>query len=87
MVKLAAPNKADTKAAKFVDDTAVFRVLGEEKARELGVTRERIAAQIKGLEAEPLVGNPHARYSKFVTFPDGSCAAQVLGSRRWEVWG
>lgn len=87
MVKRAPVNKSDSLACKFVDDTAVFRVLGEERAAELGVTRERIAAQIKGLVAEPLGHNDHCRYSKFVTFPDGSCVAQVKSSRRWEVWG
>lgn len=87
MVKKAAPNKADSKAAKFVDDTAVYRVLGAEVAAQFGVTPERIQAQIKGLTAEPLGHNNECRYSKFVTFPDGSCAAQVKASRRWEVWG
>lgn len=86
-VKVAAPNKPDTRAAKFVDDTAVFRVLGPEAAAQHGVTAERIKKQIEGLVAEPLVLNPASRYSKFVTFSDGSCAAQVLYSRRWEVWG
>jgi hypothetical protein len=87
MVRKAAPNKADTKAAKFVDDTAVYRVLGPETAAQHGVTADSIKAQIVGLAAEPLVGNADSRYSKFVTFPDGSCVAQVKGSRRWEVWG
>lgn len=87
MVRRAAPNKADSKAAKFVDDTAVFRVLGPEAAAQYGVTAESIKAQIEGLVAEPLVANNDSRYSKFVTFPDGSCVAQVKGSRRWEVWG
>jgi hypothetical protein len=79
--------KAETKAAKFVDDAAVFRVLGADEAARHGVTADSIKAQLKNLDAEPLVGNPHARYSKFVTFRDKSCAAQVSGSRRWEVWG
>lgn len=79
--------KADTKAARFVDDTAVYRVLGAEVAAQFEVTQERIRKQIEGLAAEPLNGNPAARYTKFVTFRDGSCAAQVRGSRRWEVWG
>lgn len=79
--------KADTQAAKFCDDTAVYRVLGPEVAAQHGVTTERIQKQIKGLAAEPLNGNPASRYTKFVTFRDGSCVAQVRGSRRWEVWG
>lgn len=87
MGKLAAPNKSDSKACRFVDQAAIIRVLGDEKAAELGVTRESVAAMVKGLVPEPLGTNPHARYSKFVTFSDGSCAAQVISSRRWEVWG
>lgn len=87
MVRRAAVNKPDSKAAKFVDDTAVFRVLGADVAAQFGVTAERIKAQITGLAAEPLGHNNECRYSKFVMFPDGSCAAQVKGSRRWEVWG
>lgn len=82
MVKI----KADTKAAKFVDDTAVFRRLGEDAA-QYGITADTIREQIKGLAAEPLNGNAASRYSKFVTFRDESCVAQVVGSRRWEVWG
>lgn len=87
MVKDRPKIKADTQAARFVDDTAVYRVLGPEVAAQFGVTSERIKKQIGDLVAEPLHGNPHARYQKFVTFRDGSCAAQVTGSRRWEVWG
>lgn len=78
--------KTETKATKFVDDTAVLRRLGDE-AEHYGVTAGSIRDQIKGLVAEPLNGNPAARYQKFVTFSDGSCVAQVRGSRRWEVWG
>lgn len=85
-MRKAAPNKADSLAAKFVDDTAVFRRLGDEAA-DYGITADTIRAQIQGLKAEPLGHNAAARYSKFVTFPDGSCVAQVVGSRRWEVWG
>jgi len=76
----------ESKAMKFVDDTAVFRRLGDE-ATAYGITSDTIREQIKGLVAEPLNGNPHSRHQKFVTFPDGSCIAQVRGSRRWEVWG
>lgn len=76
----------ESQAMKFVDDTAVFRRLGDEAAG-YGITADTIREQIKGLAAEPLNGNPAARYQKFVTFRDGSCAAQVRGSRRWEVWG
>lgn len=76
----------DSKAMKFVDDTAVFRRLGDEAAA-YGITADSIRAQIAGLAAEPLIGNKEARYQKFVTFPDGSCVAQVKGTRRWEVWG
>lgn len=76
----------DSKAMKFVDDTAVYRRLGDEAAA-YGITADSIRKQIAGLTAEPLNGNPAARYQKFVTFDDGSCIAQVRGSRRWEVWG
>lgn len=78
--------RGDTQAMTFVDDTAVYRRLGDEAA-DYGITQDSIRAQIAGLAAEPLNGNPHSRYTKFVTFPDGSCVAQVRGSRRWEVWG
>lgn len=71
---------------KFVDDTAVYRRLGDEAA-DYGITADSIREQINGLTAEPLNGNPQARYQKFVMFRDKSCAAQVRGSRRWEVWG
>lgn len=85
-MKKAAPDKPDTLAAKFCDDTAVFRRLGDEAA-DYGITADTIREQIKGLKAEPLGHNAASRYSKFVTFRDGSCVAQVRGSRRWEVWG
>lgn len=78
--------KAENQATKFVDDTAVFRRLGDEAA-DYGITADTIRAQITGLKAEPLHGNDTCRYSKFVTFRDGSTVAQVNGSRRWEVWG
>lgn len=85
-MKLAAPDKPDTLAAKFTDDTAVFRRLGDEAA-DYGITADTIREQIKGLKAESLGHNAASRYSKFVMFRDGSCVAQVRGSRRWEVWG
>lgn len=74
----------ESQAMKFVDDTAVFRRLGDEAAG-YGITTDTIKAQIAGLTAESL--DSPGRYSKFVTFRDGSCIAQVRGSRRWEVWG
>lgn len=78
--------RADSKAARFVDETAVFRVLGADAAAQHGVTPETISKRIAGLKAEPLHGNAASRHSKFVTFTDGSTAAQVVASRRWEVW-
>lgn len=76
----------DTQAMKFVDDTAVYRRLGDEAA-DYGITADTIKDQIAGLKAESLPHNKDSRYAKFVMFYDGSCAAQVRGMRRWEVWG
>lgn len=76
----------ESQAMKFVDDTAVFRRLGDEAAH-YGITADTIREQIKGLVAEPLNGYQGSRYGKFVMFRDQSCAAQVRNSRRWEVWG
>lgn len=76
----------ETQAMKFVDDTAVFRRLGDEAAH-YGITADSIREQIAGLKAEPLNGYQQSRYGKFVMFRDGSCVAQVRNSRRWEVWG
>ena len=58
------------------------------RKREAGEeTRQRFVGAMGGIKAEPLGHNAASRYSKFVTFRDGSCVAQVRGSRRWEVWG
>lgn len=80
------PIKADCAAAKYVDDTMVLRRLGEEAAAAHGITREQIKRDHLNpdeIAVEKLAQGP---YQQWIHFKDGSDAAQVRGSKRWEVW-
>lgn len=71
-----------TQAELYVDDVQILQRLGDAAAQH-GITRESIKAQLTDVSApETLHGGP---YQKFIVFPDKSIAAQVRGTRRWEV--
>ena len=72
---------AQTEAEDFVDATTVFRILGDEAAN-YSITSESIRDMLVDVQTEQLARGP---YSKFIMFRDKSMAAQVRGSRRWEV--
>lgn len=71
-------------ATKFVDATALLRLLGEDKTvGGHGVTRDSITSMLIDVAKEDFNGGP---YSCWLTFRDGSCAAQVRASKRWEMY-
>lgn len=71
-----------TQAERYVDDVQILQRLGDAAAQH-GITRESIRELLVDVSApEPL---QHGPYSKFIVFPDRSIAAQVRGSKRWEV--
>lgn len=71
-------------ATKFVDATCLLRMLGEDKTGTgHGVTRESVQAMLVDVAKENFVSGP---YGCWLTFRDGSCAAQVRAAKRWEVY-
>lgn len=70
-----------TQAEKFVDQTAVYRQLGDE-ASDYGITAETIREMLVDVQTESLHRGP---YQKFIMFRDKSMAAQPRGQKRWEM--
>lgn len=72
-----------TNAERFVDASAVVRLFGDNGAATLGITREVVQEML--VDVSPPEMMQRGPYSKFIMFPDKSLAAQVRGSKRWEV--